>query len=297
MRRRTFLGLGAAGLGAGVSGCSPIRAFATLAPKDSGGERVASGLPYGPDPRQRLDVYAPRPRPGAPAPVAVFFYGGSWNSGDRTLYPFLGRALASRGFVTVVPDYRLVPEVRFPAFVDDGASAVAAARRLAPRYGGDPERVVLVGHSAGAYIALLLALDPRWTEAAGVPRGVIRAAAGLAGPYDFYPFDVSASKEAFGRWPRPEETQPISFASADDPPVWLVTGDADDTVRPRNSYALAERLRAAGGRATVRAYPGLGHIDVLAALSIPFRGKGPVLDEMTAFLRQAVAERPVSSGS
>lgn len=285
-RRAAFLGLGAGALGLG--GCSLQRTFATLTPKDGGSARVATDRPYGDHPRQRFDVYAPAPRAGS-APIAVFFHGGGWDDGDKNIYPWLGRALASRGFVTAIPNYRLVPEVRFPAFVDDGAAAIAAVRREAAQYGGDPARVVLIGHSAGAHIALLLALDSRWTEAAGVPRAAIRAAAGLAGPYDFYPFDVNSSRDAFGAWPRPEETQPITFASGDDPPVWLATGDQDDTVQPRNSHALAERLRAAGGRAEVKIYEGLNHIDVVTALSVPFRGKAPVLADMVAFLSGATA--------
>jgi acetyl esterase/lipase len=283
-RRAAVLGM----VGAALSGCSLQRTAATLIPKDGGSARVANDLPYGRHPRQRFDLYAPTPRPARPAPIVVFFHGGGWDSGDKHLYPWLGRALASRGFLVAIPNYRLVPEVRFPAFVDDAAAAVAGVRAVAGRYGGHPDRIALVGHSAGAHLALLVALDPRWTESAGVPRRAIRAAAGLAGPYDFYPFDVDASRQAFGAWPRPEETQPISFADGGDPPVWLATGDADVTVRPRNSYALAERLRAAGGRATVKTYPGVGHVDIVTALAIPFRGRAPVLEDLTEFLRSTI---------
>lgn len=283
-RRAALFGLA----GAGLSACSVQRTIATLVPKDGGSARVAADLAYGDHLRQRFDVYAPRPRPGRAAPVVVFFHGGGWDSGDKHLYPWLGRALASRGFVTAIPNYRLVPEVRFPAFVDDAAAAVAGVRKVAGRYGGDADRITLVGHSAGAHMALLIALDPRWTEAAGVPRRAIRAAAGLAGPYDFFPFDVDASRQAFGAWPKPEETQPITYADGGDPPVWLATGDEDTTVQPRNSYALAEKLNAAGSRATVKTYPGVGHIDIVTALSIPFRGKAPVLDDLTTFLKANV---------
>lgn len=283
-RRAALIGLAAAGL----SACSVQRTIATLVPKDGGSERVAADLAYGDDPRQRFDLYAPTSRRAPPAPVVAFFHGGGWDSGDKNLYPWLGRALASRGFVVAIPNYRLVPEHRFPAFVDDAAAAVAGVRKVAGRYGGDPDRIGLIGHSAGAHLALLVALDPRWTESAGVPRRAVRAAAGLAGPYDFFPFDVDASRQAFGAWPKPEETQPISFADAGDPPVWLATGDEDTTVRPRNSYALAEKLNAAGGRATVKTYPGIGHIDIVTALAIPFRGRAPVLEDLAAFLRATV---------
>lgn len=283
MHRRAVLVSGAA---CALSGCSVAGAFAALTPKDAGGRRVATGLAYGPHRRQAMDVYAPAAHPETPAPVVAFFYGGSWDSGSRSLYPWLGRALAARGFVVAVPDYRLVPEVRFPAFAEDGAAALRAVREVAPRFGGDAGRIGLMGHSAGAWLALTLALDPRWTEAAGVPRAAVRAAVGLAGPYDFLPFDVPASQEAFGRWPRPAETQPVSFASADDPPVLLLTGDDDATVRPRNSLALAERLKAAGGRAETKVYRGVDHTEIVAAFSRPFRGRAPVLEDAAAFFRR-----------
>lgn len=273
----------AAGLGLGAAGCSPLRVFSTLTPKDGGVRMAARGIAYGADPRQALDLYAPVG--DGVRPLAVFFYGGSWSSGDRGDYGWVGRALAAQGFLVAVPDYRLVPSVRFPAFVEDGAAATATARAEAARHGGDPHRVFLVGHSAGAYIALQLALDRSFLDAAGVPEGAIRGAAGLAGPYDFHPFDAEASVAAFGQAPEPRRTQPINFARGDAPPLWLATGDADETVRPRNSFALAERVRAAGGRAEVKVYPGLDHIGVLLALSRPFRGRAPVLRDLTAFMR------------
>ena len=271
----------AAALGSLAAGCSPLRAFDAVTPADSGGRLVARGVRYGDDPRQALDLYAPRGE--GPWPLVVFFYGGSWNSGERAGYGWLGRALASRGFLTAVPDYRLVPAVRYPAFVEDAAAAVAEARRQAPRLGGDPGRVLVVGHSAGAYMAAQVVLDRRFLRAAGVPGEAIRGVAGLAGPYDFLPFDVRASREAFAGHPRPEETQPVTHVRADAPPFWLATGSEDDTVRPRNSLALAERLRAAGARAEVRRYPGLDHMGIVLALSRPFRGPAPVLADMTGF--------------
>ena len=283
MTRRPTLVLLLAGLAAmATAACSPLRLLNTL-PSDTA--RVAArGVAYGADPRQKLDVYAPVAAGAKPAPVLVFFYGGGWSSGDRAGYAFAGKSLAAEGFVTVVPDYRLVPQVRFPAFVQDGAAAVAWARAHAAEYGGDPNRIVLMGHSAGAYIAAMLAMDPQWLAAAGAPSGAVKAWAGLAGPYDFLPFDVKSSQEAFGAWPRPRETQPIEFASAGDPPAFLAHGDIDSTVRLKNSANLAAKLQAAGVPVELKVYPGVQHVPLLLALTRTFRGKATVRADATKFL-------------
>lgn len=278
-------------LAAMTAGCSPLGALNMvnrLLPGDGGVRRVATGAAFGPDERQRADVYAPERLKGS-APVLLFFYGGSWASGRRQDYGFAARALAAQGFVVVVPDYRLVPAVRFPAFVEDGAAAVAWTRAAIARHGGDANRLALVGHSAGAYIAMMLALDTGWLAAAGVDPGIVRAAVGLAGPYDFHPFDVDASRNAFGMAPDPQATQPVRFARADAPPVLLATGSDDITVKPRNSIGLVEALRREGAAAELKSYPGLDHADILLALSKPFRGKAPVLRDVTTFLARSLA--------
>jgi acetyl esterase/lipase len=247
---------------------------------------LAQGLPtrdiaFGPHPRQRLDIYLPS-GPVSRASVAFFIYGGSWSSGDKGTYGFVGDAFASRGYVTVIADYRLVPEVRFPAFIEDGATALATVRRIIGRYGGDADRLHLLGHSAGAYNAMMLALDPRYLARAGVPRSAIRAAAGLSGPYDFLPLDVTATRAAFGNARNPAETQPISFARRGAPSIFLGTGTADTTVLPRNTDALAARLQGAGVPVTVRKYDGVGHAGTVLALA-PLLRFTPVLDDVTRF--------------
>ncbi len=281
--RRGLLALLAAG---GAAACSPFRVLNAL-PSDPA-RRVAQGVPYGSDPRQALDVYAPASG-GEGRPVLVFFYGGSWATGARKDYAFAGRSLAAEGFVTVVPDYRLVPQVRFPGFVEDGAAAVAYARAHAREWGGDPGRIALAGHSAGAYIAAMLALDPRFLAKAGAPGGTVRAWAGLSGPYDFRPFDVAASQDAFGAWPDPAATQPITFAGAGAPPTFLAHGARDTTVRPRNTERLAAKLRAAGVAVDEHLYAGLDHKDVVLALTRTFRGKAPVRDDLARFLHGRLA--------
>lgn len=272
---------------AAVAGaCSPLGAFNALAPRDRGVRLAIRDHAYGDHPRQRLDVYAPASL-GGPAPTLVYFYGGSWDSGSKDLYRWVGAAFAAQGFVTVVADYRLAPEFHFPAFVDDGAEAVAEAREVVRACGGDPDRLLLGGHSAGAYIAVMLALEGARLRSAGVDPRLVRGVAGLAGPYDFYPFDVPASEAAFGRWPRPAETQPINFVRADAPALFLATGDRDETVLPRHSIALAERQRSLGAEATLKVYPGLDHTDIVLALSRPLRGKAPVLNDAADFLAAA----------
>lgn len=274
-------------IGSAVSACSPLSLFATLTPKDAA-RTPERGVAFGPDPRQSLDVYAPR-QEARPAPVAVFFYGGSWDSGRRQDYGWVGRALAAQGFLTLVPDYRLFPAVRYPSFIEDGALAIRWAVEHAAALGGDPSRVVLIGHSAGAYNAAMLALDTRYLKAAGIDPKVVRAFAGLSGPYDFLPLDGAIARQTFGEAPDLPATQPISYVRSDAPPSFLATGDADVTVKPRNTTNLAAALRAKGVVVEERHYAGLDHAGAVLALSRPFRGKAPVLAEMTAFLKARVS--------
>lgn len=272
-------------LAAFLSACSPLRTFNTLVPKDAGVELAHRGAVFGAHPRHRLDLYRPkRAAAGAPLPIIVFLYGGSWNSGVREGYGFVGRALAARGFLVAIADYRLVPEVRFPAFLEDNAAAVRWVRANAAAHGGDPDRIVLVGHSAGAYNAAMLALDERWL---GQDKGAVKGLVGLAGPYDFLPLDGPITTAAFGNAADPRSTQPVTFASAGDPPALLLHGADDTTVYPRNSHRLAERLRAVGVRAEAKVYPNLGHVGILTGIARPFRGRAPVLDDIAAFAAEA----------
>ena len=270
-----------------VSACSPLSMFATLTPKDAARSPL-SGVAYGQGPRQRLDVFAPPAASGA-EPVAIFFYGGSWDSGRRADYGWAGRALAAQGFLTMVPDYRLHPEVKFPDFLDDCALAVRWAVDQAAGLGGDPRRIVLIGHSAGAYNAAMLALDRRYLQAAGVDPAVVRAFAGLSGPYDFLPLDGPVTRRTFGQASDLAATQPMAFVGPAAPAAFLATGEADTTVYPRNTRKLAAVLRQAGARVEEHHYAGLDHADTVLALSRPFRGKTPLLSQMTTFLKSAAA--------
>lgn len=273
-------------LGLIASACSPLKLFDTVVPKDGGVRMVVQDAAFGSDSRQRLDVYAPQKPSAGRLPVIVFLYGGSWNSGTKDGYAFVGRALASRGFLVAIPDYRLVPQIRYPAFLEDNAAAVRWVRAHVVGYGGDPDRLILAGHSAGAYNAAMLALDPRWL---GADRSAVRGLIGLAGPYDFLPFDGPVAQQTFGGVADPRSTQPVSYVTAGDPPAFLATGDKDDTVRPGNSDSLAARLRTSGGEIERRRYPDVGHVGLITAIAKPLRSRAPVLDDMVAFARRVTA--------
>jgi acetyl esterase/lipase len=267
-------------LGLLASACSPLKLFNAVMPKDGGARLAVRDAPFGPDPRQRIDVYVPKAQPDRPRPIIVFFYGGSWNSGTKSGYSFVGRALASRGFVVAIPDYRLVPQVRYPTFLEDNAAAVRWVRRHAGAFGGDAGRLILAGHSAGAYNAAMLALDPHWL---GEDRKAVRGLIGLAGPYDFLPFDGPVVHQTFDAAADPGGTQPVHHVRAGDPPAFLATGDRDDTVRPANSDSFAAKLKAAGVEVDRRRYADVGHAGLVTAIAKPLRGRAPVLVDMAAF--------------
>ena len=257
----------------------------------SGTVRAATAVPFGSH-GQALDIWKPVEDASAPRPVIVFWHGGGWVKGAREDYAFAGRALAKQGFVVVIPDYRKVPSVRFPAFLEDGAEAVQWTRDHVAEFGGDPGRIALAGHSAGAHTAVMLALDTQWLKSVGVDPKIVTAAVGLSGPYDFYPFTKKRSIDAMSQWPEPLATQPIQFARADAPPLMLVTSTEDTQVRPRNAINLAARLNELGAPVTLKNYRGLSHEDVVMALSKPFRAKAPVLADSVAFLRQIERSQP-----
>ena len=281
--RRSLLALAAAATPLLLAGCSVPRLIAAITP--TGHYARTDGLTYGDGERRRLDLYVPNTvaamGTGPYAPVVVFFYGGSWQRGERANYAFVGEALASRGFVVAIADYRVYPDVAFPGFVEDAAMAVAWMRRNATRYGADPARVLVAGHSAGAHIAMLVALDRRYLGAAGEPD--VAGAIGLSGPYDFLPLSSDRLKAVFGPPDALPRTQPIRFARADAPPLLLLHGTDDTTVLPANAQRLAARVAAAGGRAQLKLYAGVGHIGLLARLAAPLRDGETVLDDIARF--------------
>ncbi|MDX5446026.1 MAG: alpha/beta hydrolase [Zoogloeaceae bacterium] len=265
-----------------LAACSPLR----LVNAFGNGEdvRETRGIAYDEGERRRLDVYAP---PDArEAPVVVFFYGGSWRGGARGRYAFVGHALAARGIVTVIPDYRVYPEVTYPDFLVDSAQAVAWALREAAAYGGDARRVIVMGHRDGGYNAAMVALDARWLEAAGSSPAALAGWIGLAGPYEFLPIINPRVKPVFHHPDTPADSQPIVHASADSPPALLISAAHDFLVEPaRNTGAMAARLRAAGVPVTERYYDRIGHSTLIGSLSPPLRSFAPTLEEVVNFVQ------------
>ena len=292
LMRRNFLQTALAGGTALLQGCSPLALINGWASSDT--YRETAGIAYGPHARHRLDIYSPKgsAKISDAPPVIVFFYGGNWDSGERADYLFVGEALAANGFMAVLPDYRLYPDVRYPDFLVDSAQAVRWVFEHIAEFGGDAQRVFLMGHSAGAYNAAMLALNPAYLRAAGADPQRVRGLIGLAGPYDFLPITGAITKAVFGFPDTSITTQPIHFASSAAPPALLVTGASDDVVDPGNSSRLTARLQQRGAQARAVVYPVLGHRTLIGALATPFRGLPgfkPVLEDVAAFVKERSA--------
>ncbi len=227
------------------------------------GVKLSANFAYGPNDRQKFDLYVPDELQ-KDAPLLVFFYGGGWSSGRKELYKHLGEHYAAKGYLVAIPDYRLSPEVTFPAFVQDGAKAVAAIRQAVHDQYGE-HRLFLAGHSAGAQIAMLLTLDASYLKAEHLKTSIVSGMIGLSGPYDFLPLYEDKYKRIF-----PESTraasQPINYARGDAPPLLLLTGLADDVVKPSNTFNLAEKIKAQGGQVEVKTYDEAGHIGTVLGL-------------------------------
>jgi acetyl esterase/lipase len=269
-----------------LTACSPVRLVNTLTPH--GAYDAHTNIPYEAGDRHTLDVYVPtKPKPSAP--IIVFFYGGSWQTGDRKNYLFVGEALASRGYVVVVPDYRRYPEVTFPAFMDDAAAAVAWSRAHASEFGADSQRVFLMGHSAGAHIAMLLATDHRYLARHGIDANTLAGAIGLAGPYDFLPLQDATLEAIFPPTSR-EDSQPINHVDGAEPPIFLGVGTADHTVDPGNTTRFAARLESAGDRYELKRYEGVNHAMIVGSMARSVRALSslitvaPVLDDVSKFI-------------
>jgi acetyl esterase/lipase len=286
-----------------LTACAPLTVINALSPNSA--STVTRDVRYGSGERHQLDIYTPAPSPGSAAPVVVFFYGGNWNSGERADYAFVGHALASRGIVAVIADYRLYPQVRYPAFLQDSAQAVAWTIREAAQYGGDARRVYVMGHSAGAYNAAMVALDPQWlakaladaNEAGSAPP--LRGWIGLAGPYNFIPIENPTARLVFPYPATPPDSQPINHAFASSPPALLIAASQDDLVNPtRNTGALAAKLRTLGVAVTERYYDRVSHATLVASLAGPLRKLAPTLDAIAQFIdsdraRLAPGKEPV----
>ena len=265
-----------------LAACSPLAVVNGVTP--SGAERVETDQAYGAEPRHGLDVYHPKvPKVGAP--VLMFFYGGSWQSGDRGDYAFVGETLTSLGYTVVIPDYRLYPEVRFPAFVEDAALAF---RWVQDNLDRTDNGVVPMGHSAGAQIVGLLALDERYLAAAGADPAILRAWIGLAGPYGFSPLKYAGTREVFEGLADADLARPIHFACERQLPALLLHGEDDSTVLPRYSAEMAEAMRSCGTAVKYQPLTRVDHYETVLGLSSSLDGLAPVLPAVDAFLSDMI---------
>lgn len=255
---------------------------------------------YGPEPAQRAEIWVPDgTAPEGGFPLVVFVHGGGWHSGAPEDYRFVARSLGDRGIATALIGYRLVPEGRYPAMLEDSAEGLAWVRARAGEARIDADRSILIGHSAGAYNVLMLGLDPQWLRAEGVPRDSVAGVVSMAGPADFFPFDKESSQNAFGHVADGRVTQPISFAArqtlAGAPPILLMHGTADDVVRPYNSRNLAEAVRQGGGQAQLVEFDGMSHAGIVMGLSRPFAQDGKVIEPILSFVAAQTAREPQAS--
>ncbi len=266
-----------------LTGCSDALFAIANAPTHWSTVRSQTDIAYGDQPRQRLDVYAP---PAAKhLPVVIFWYGGAWTDGDKASYRFVGTALAESGFVAVLPDYRLYPAATFPAFVEDGARAVAWVERHAETLGGDHTRIVLMGHSAGAHQAAMLALAPKYLAAAGAALTDIVGLVGLSGPYVLEP-DTAVLRTIFSSPYQRSDWQPVQYVSAHAPPALLLHGLDDTRVKPEQTRQLRDALAARGANVEMELYEGGGHADTVAGFSVFERKRMPSFERVVEFVRR-----------
>jgi acetyl esterase/lipase len=248
------------------------------------GYRVVRDIAYGAGQRQRLDLYLPTAlRRDCGAPMIVFFYGGAFRAGRKSEYRFAGEAFASSGMIVAVPDYRIYPEARFPDFLEDGAQAVAKVRDIAAVHGGDPERLFLAGHSAGAYIAVMLAANDAWLRAQGGDSSWIRGVIALSGRYHDSPLQDEIANTIFGGPPR-DETRPATFIRERCPPMLLAAGSRESGVVLASKQSLAQHLWRIGSEVEEVLYPGIGHAGIVAALAPGFRGRASVRADVARFV-------------
>lgn len=271
----------AAALTTALGACSSFNFLVANAPTPFGSFKRTLNIVYGADVRQRLDVY--RPKSAAVCSIVVFFYGGSWSTGEKSEYAFVGAALAERGYVVAIPDYRLYPQVRFPAFIEDGASAVAWVQQHAGEFGGDPDRIVLMGHSAGAHIAAMLALDDAYLERAGMRPHSIVGLVAMSGPYALDP-NTDILRTIFSSPYTPQDWQPVRFAGSQAPPTLLLHGLSDTLVDYRHTEKLRDTLLSHGVQAEVHLYPKRGHADTIGSFSLAARFRTPSLKQTLDFL-------------
>ena len=269
-----------------LAGCAPLSLVNVLIPES--GFKTTRDIAFSTHPRNKLDVYTPVSSSAVPKPVVVFFYGGAWESGDKGGYLFAAEALTSRGYVVVIPDYRVYPEVIFPAYMEDAALVVKWTFDNIAQHGGDPTKIFVMGHSAGAQLAALVAYDGKYLDRLGIDKRRIKGVVSLAGPLDFLPLTEPNLFIIFPEAIR-AASQPINFITGKEAPSLLLHGEADTRVGIHNSRNLAARITARGGDVETTYYPEMGHAGILLALAAPLRNGKPVLDRVAKFIDERAA--------
>lgn len=221
-------------------------------------------LAYGADPKQRLDLYLPAAG-GRPAPVFLFIHGGGFREGDRAQYGFVARPLAARGIITAVASYRLLPHVH-PDQVEDVELMVAWLHREIGRYGGDPARIVVGGHSAGAILSALVGVTTDWQARRALPIDVIKAIAPVSGPYDLR--QATGFVADFLPDPARREAASPALRIARTPPAIVAFGSLEKPY-VEGSRAFVSALGAGGGRATLVELTGMTHDRTALAMGDP----------------------------
>lgn len=277
----------------GLDGCTDVQVLNTLAPRSE--IRITHSITFDAAHHLQLDVYQPKTVENAP--VIVFFWGGRWEDGDKSMYRFVGAELASKGFVVVIPNYRLYPQVRFPSFINDSARAVAWTHKHIAAYGGSPNKIVLMGHSAGAYNAAMLALDPAYLHAVGGSRHWIRGMIGLGGPYDFLPLKKDDLKAIFGPPGQYPLTQPIHWADGSNPPMLLIESWADTVVYPKNTLNLYAKIKKNGGPIEKLMVDDLSHPMLIGVVSNLLSFHAPILPKIVDFVHQVTNSTPHKTSS
>lgn len=272
-----------------LAACTGLGALNAITPER--GYTLAEDVVYDGSTNMKLDVYAPTTDVGGGAPVVVFFYGGRWQSGSKDDYRFVGQALAAQGYVAVIPDYRLYPDVRFPAFVEDSAKATRWARDNASRFRGDAAKLFVMGHSSGAYNAAMLALDPRFLTAVGGSRDWLSGMIGLAGPYDFLPIYDPTLRDIFGPPEKFQDTQPIFYVDGENPPLLLMAGQDDEIVSAENTNSLRRAVVSAGGAVDVVMYPKMSHEKLVSSLATRLQSSTDVMAHVVEFINDNTAGR------
>jgi acetyl esterase/lipase len=272
-----------------ISGCISVFTSIANAPTHLGNLDRKANIAYGAEPIQKLDIYSLTSTSTAPRPVIVFFHGGRWTDGNKEQYRFVAARLAKEGYVVVIPDYEKYPKVKFPAFMEDAARSLVWIHQHIGEYGGDPSQLYLMGHSSGAHMGALLISDPRYLKKYGGTPQMVKAFAGLAGPYDFVP-EADDLKDLFGPPSQYPQMQVPTFITGNEPPMLLLYGADDTLVADYNMTKLADAIRAHHGVVETKTYPGMGHFGIVTAFTWLYSGS-PVPKDCIAFFRQQSAAK------